>query len=94
MGKRTIFTPAQNGALRRALLGLGFTSHSAAAEALGIAQQNASRLFSDDRSGFSYLTGSRVAQLSGFEGVDAFFIAKGVLEESCTDVSAVAAKAG
>ncbi len=84
MGKRTVFTTAQNTALRRALVGLGFTSHSAAAEALGIAQQNASRLFGDKRAGFSYVTARRVAQLAGFDGVDAFFEAKGVLEAAAT----------
>lgn len=78
MGKQSVFTPAQNAALRKALSGLGFPSHSAAAEALGIAQQNVTRLLGDERSGFSYSTARRVAQLAGFKGVDAFFDRHGV----------------
>ena len=90
MGRQAVFTSAQNAALR----GLGFSSHSAAGEALGITQQNTSRLLRDDRAGFSYSTARRIAQLAGFSGVDAFFAAHGVLEaESGTDVNEAAARA-
>lgn len=78
MTKRAVFTMAQNAALREALAGLAYPSQRAAADALGIEQQNASRLMNDERSGFSYSTGSKVAQLAGYEGVDSFFSDKGV----------------
>lgn len=80
MTKRAVFSPPQNEALRGALVALGFTSHAKAAEALGIQQQNVSRLIGDPRAGFSYSTARRVAVLAGFDGVDAFFAAKGVTE--------------
>ena len=76
MTKRAVFAPAQNAALRDALNSLGFTSQAAAAEALGIEQQSAGRLMRDG--GFSFSTGRKVAQLAGYEGVDAFFAAKGI----------------
>lgn len=86
MTKRAVFSPAQNAALRTALLGLGYPSHAAAAVALAIKQQNVSRLLNDARAGFAYVTARRVAQLAGYDGVDAFFSAKGVLEDE-SDVS-------
>lgn len=59
---------------------MAFPSHAAAGEALGILQQNVSRLLGDERAGFSYSTATRLVRLAGFDGVDAFFAEKGVLE--------------
>jgi hypothetical protein len=71
MSKQTVFTREQNEALREALIALDYPSQAAAAEDLGINQQNAGRLLREG--GFSYATATKVAQLSGFAGVDSFF---------------------
>lgn len=85
MTKQAVFTREQNAALRQALIALKYPSQAAAAEALGIEQQNASRLLRD-QGGFSYATATRVAQLAGFDGVDSFFAAK-VRPDSTTNVT-------
>lgn len=95
MAKRSVFTAAQNAALRAALAGLEYPSHSAAAVDLGIQQQNVSRLLGDERAGFGYDTACRVARLAGFGGLDEFFAAHGV-EAEAADVPAqrLGARAG
>lgn len=88
MAKRAVFTEAQNAALRDALVALSFPSQAAAAEALGIEQQSAGRL-TGGHGGFSYASATKVAQLSGYSGVDAFFAEKGIAAApaSATDLS-------
>lgn len=76
MSKHADFSGEQNAALRAALVTLGGTQ-AEIGQALGIAHQNVGRLQRDDRSGFSYRTASRLVRIIGFEGVDAFFAAKG-----------------
>jgi hypothetical protein len=79
-GHPTIFSPQQNAALREALtvLRARYESQSALGEAIGIEQQNVGRLLNDPGAGFSYATATVVVRLSGFKGVDAFFLKKGV----------------
>lgn len=82
------FTTAQNRALREALASL-LKSHGSQprlAAALGIKQQNVSRLLTDKRSGFSFSTASTVARLLGFSGVDAFFEVSGLTRAALEDV--------
>lgn len=82
MSKRAVFSPRQNAALREALQNIetNYASQAALGEAIGVEQQTAGRLLRDDRAGFSFSTASRLVRLVGFEGVDAFFTAKGVGE--------------
>lgn len=77
---QTVFTTAQNRALRGELRRLreGYESQAALGDAIGVEQQNAGRLLNDGASGFSYATATAVARLAGFAGVDAFFRSKGV----------------
>jgi hypothetical protein len=76
MSKHPDFSEEQNAALRAALLTLE-GSHADIGRDLGIAHQNVGRLRREDGSGFSYRTASRLVRLVGFEGVDAFFAARG-----------------
>jgi hypothetical protein len=80
MSKKAVFTRAQNEALRSALIALEYPSQAAAAEALDIEQQNASRLIREG--GFSYATATKVAQLAGYSGVDAFFASRVPLDRA------------
>ncbi len=87
MAKRAVFSEAQNAALRVALVALEarYTSQVDLGKAIGVEQQNAGRLLRDERAGFGYATASRVAHLSGFTGVDSFFVAKGVAHARAKD---------
>lgn len=86
-GRPTVFSPRQNRALRVELTRLlnRFGSRARLGDAIGVAQQNASRLLNDANSGFSYATATTVAQLAGFVGVDAFFRNRGVDEPSAEE---------
>lgn len=80
-GHPSVFTPAQNRALRESLRGLQSErnlSQTQIGEALGVAQQVAGRLLRRE-GGFSYQTASRLVRLLGFDGVDAFFVQRGVV---------------
>lgn len=76
----SVFTPAQNRALRAELRRIrgAYDSQAALGSAIGVEQQNAGRLLNDADAGFSYATATAVARLAGFAGVDALFRAKGV----------------
>ncbi len=76
MSKQSVFSAAQNAALREALLTLK-GSQTDIGRDLDIAQQNVARLQRDERSGFAYGTASRLVRLAGYDGVDAFFAERG-----------------
>lgn len=79
-GHPSVFTPAQNRKLREELRGYSDRaglSQASLGEALGVTQQVAGRLLGKT-GGFSYRTATRLAHLLGFDGVDAFFVARGV----------------
>lgn len=91
-GRRAVFSPQQNRALRVVLHELlsRFVTQKALGDAIGIEQQNVARLSLDRRAGFAYSTASTLVRLAGFASVDSFFAAKGVAPalESSIDVTA------
>lgn len=80
-GHPDVFTSAQNKALRDALREYKTAkgvSQAEIARRLGVGQQAVGRLLTSDTAGFSYVTGTRVARLLDFVGVDTFFRSRGV----------------
>lgn len=80
-GHPSVFTSAQNKALRGALRDLAKAeslSQVVLGQRLGISQQVAGRLLGPSKAGFGYGPATRLVTILGFAGVDEFFAAKGV----------------
>lgn len=82
MAKQQMFSAEQNAALRAALQAYcdehGISSQAEIGRLLMIGQQTAGRFMRQKNAGIAYRTATRVAILAGFDGVDAFFSARGL----------------
>jgi transcriptional regulator with XRE-family HTH domain len=83
-GHPTVFTPAQNRALRSLLKEVSerFRSQQDLGSALGTTQQSVSNLLTSKNAGLGYLTATALVRLAGHTGVDAFFTTRGLTPES------------